>query len=90
MRIEEADYRKDNLVGETLLEPQDHDFSLLTIPASRRVYDVQVILPDSPSGKAILIFKRKTSGGGCEVITRERNVLQQNGIEREEWSESEI
>lgn len=74
MRIEEEDYYKDNLVNDTLpftREAQDHDFSLPMLPASRRVHDVQVILPDSPSGKAILICKRNTSDGGCEVITRE-------------------
>lgn len=41
------------------------------LPASRRVHDVQIILPDSAAEKAVLICKQGIYGSDFRVITKE-------------------
>lgn len=76
MRIEEGDFDED--LNEELpfdRQPHDEHLSLSTlVPASRRVYDVRVILPDSPSRGAVFTCKRKTNAGDCELVTRELDI----------------
>ncbi|ORY61259.1 uncharacterized protein BCR38DRAFT_30633 [Pseudomassariella vexata] len=93
MQIEEGDYYKDTPVDDDFplkSPPQDQDLSLPTLPASRRVHDVQVVLPDSPSGKAVLNCKRNKSEGGYEVITKEYVLGPPTGIAKEECNEDRV
>ncbi|RYP45871.1 hypothetical protein DL768_007828 [Monosporascus sp. mg162] len=93
MRIEEGDYYNDVPVdnyGPFDSQPHDHALSLPTLPASRRVYDVQVILPDSPSEKTVLTCKRNKSDGGYEVITKEYNTGPQANITKKQCTETDV
>ncbi|RYP82891.1 hypothetical protein DL769_001500 [Monosporascus sp. CRB-8-3] len=93
MRIEEGDYYMDApVVDHAPFDSQPHDPALSppALPASRRVYDVQVVLPDSPSEKTILSCKRNKSNGGYEVITKEYDVGPQIGNAKEQYTETEV
>ncbi|RYP68926.1 hypothetical protein DL770_008342 [Monosporascus sp. CRB-9-2] len=83
MRIEEGDHYMDAPVVDLApfdSQPHGHALSPPALPASCRVYDVQVVLPDSPSEKTVLSCKRNKSDGGYEVITKEYDVGPQTEI----------
>ncbi|RYP18676.1 hypothetical protein DL765_003811 [Monosporascus sp. GIB2] len=91
MRIEEGDYYMNApVVDHAPFDNQPHDYALSqpTLPASRRVYDVQVVLPDSPSEKTLLSCKRNKSDGGYEVITKEYDVGPQTDVAKKQCAET--
>ncbi|RYP08727.1 hypothetical protein DL764_001747 [Monosporascus ibericus] len=93
MRIEEGDCYMDAPVVDHAhfdSQPHGHALSPPTLPASRRVYDVQVVLPDSPSEKTMLSCKRNKSDGGYEVITKEYDVGPQTGIAKKQCTETDV
>ncbi|RYP67739.1 hypothetical protein DL771_007072 [Monosporascus sp. 5C6A] len=93
MRIEEGDYYTDAPVVDHAPfydQPHDHALSLPTLPAMRRVYDVQVVLPDSPSERTVLSCKRNKSDGGYEVITKEYDVGLQTDIANTQCTETDV
>lgn len=74
MRMEEEGHCNDAQDINFLLpsdQLQDYDMNLPVLSSSRRFYDVQVDLPDSPLRKAVLTCKRKKDDGCYEVITRD-------------------
>lgn len=90
MEIEEGDFyahidTNDNF---GLLEPPTLEDLLLVplLPEYRRVYDVDVTLPDGPMDSILLTCRQKELHGKCREIVTEYNMQQQRWIERSEDS----
>ena len=73
IQIEEGDCYPDVFTNKNSYagsEPADMSLDTLVLPASRRVCDIHITLPDSPSAVSTLTCKRMKDNNICEVITR--------------------
>lgn len=73
------------------LDAESLDFasSPFGLVASQRVFDIQIVLPDSPRDQTVLFFKRIDGDGGCQVITKGRHGDSHNDIAKNCWKDIE-
>ncbi|KAK3385316.1 hypothetical protein B0H63DRAFT_181543 [Podospora didyma] len=65
---------------ELVFQDDEESLNLPTAPALHRLYDVQVTLSDSPTGKATLSYKKGTSDGRFRITTTEYDVSPEAGL----------
>lgn len=85
MEIEERDFYKDIHKADDFpfcSSPEERDFLLPALPDSYRIHEVQVLLPNDPIGKIILLCRQRQDDGSWEVLVREYDVLSQRWIDR--------
>ncbi|KAF4627657.1 hypothetical protein G7Y89_g10501 [Cudoniella acicularis] len=84
MEIEERDFYGDMQEADDFYfcsHPEERDFLLPVLPDLYRVRDVQVLLPDDPTGNIILSCKRRRGeDGGLEVLVMEYDVISQSWL----------
>ncbi|SPQ22643.1 43faf71b-e4b5-40d8-ae3f-200c48d3c729 [Thermothielavioides terrestris] len=56
-----------------------------TLPATSRIYDVRVALPDGPTGRTVLTYRKRTGDGTCMVVSKEFDLAPQTSPSAEKW-----
>lgn len=85
MDIEEGDFYAGIDTGDdfNILESPTMDYllSVPPLPDYRRVYDIDVILPDGPMDSIILICRHKRLDGSCREVVKEYNMHQERWLD---------
>jgi hypothetical protein len=85
MEMEERDFYKDYTTDDLPFGSsyKAQDFSLPTLPILYRIDDVEVVLPDDPSGKVTMVCKKRQDDGSWEVLVSEYDALSESWTDKD-------